>query len=56
MKTIAALALVSAHAENLSPAILSCSGYTDAGDFVSSFSAKKPSRAIKASAYTQLSA
>ncbi|WP_133118120.1 hypothetical protein [Burkholderia ubonensis] len=50
MKTIAALALaavcLSAHAEDLSPAILSCSSYTNAGDFVSSFSTKKPSRVI----------
>ncbi|WP_155631851.1 hypothetical protein [Burkholderia stagnalis] len=55
MKTIAALALaaayLSAHAEDLSPSILSCSGYTDAADFVSSFSAKKPGRVVNGVGY-----
>lgn len=49
MKTaITALALSAAcliaHAEDLAPSIRTCQGFSDAGDFVTSLSAKKPTR------------
>lgn len=58
MKTIIALALVaactSANAEDIAPTILSCQGFTDAGDFVSSLSSKKPSRTVDGVGYYTL--